>query len=437
VNPLWAIAIVFGLIVVNAMFVAAEFAIVGVARVTIENLAQKGDRRARKVARILADPRLLDEFIATAQIGITVASLALGMYGEHALADWLARVFDRLGDWAWLPAHGVASVLAITFLSYLHIVVGEMVPKTIALAHVERVALTLGPVILFLRTAAYPVVIGLNGLGNLVLRMVGIRRRVAAAERACTPDELRYVLLESHAGGQLRSEAGKLMLKLFEFGNLTAGEAMVPRVRVTGVRVGTSATDLAMLLHQSAHTRYPVYEQDLDHIIGVMHVKDALRRVLKGKSVFGHLARPVPYVPISTTLDEVLKIMGSWRVQMVVVMDEHGGTAGILTIEDVFEEVVGEIDEHVQAHPEVWRDELARVHASGLARLSEVNELLPSPIYHDQVSTIGGLVLALLGRPPQVGDRVQSGRYRIEVRSISGRGVDECVVAMAEPAVPV
>lgn len=427
-STLWNIVVSAGLVAINAVFVAAEFAIVGVSKAAIERLSIKGDPRARQVLRVLEDSKTRDRFIATSQIGITVASLALGMFGEHALAAGISNLFARIGFESGTVAHFFASALAIGILGFFHIVLGEMVPKTLALANIDRAALLLTPMVLGLRMILYPFVGTLNVIGQLTLRMFGIKKQTEDHERTYTADELRYVLRESQEGGKLRTEAGKLMLRLFEFGNLTAGEVMVPRVRVTGIPVGAPSIDVAGVLRHTVHTRYPVYDGDLDHIVGMIHVKEALRRVIKGKPILRQHTRAAPFVPLTATLDVVMETMGRSRAQMVVVMDEQGGTAGILTIEDIFEEVIGEIDERPTDQPDVWKDDLGRIRASGTARLSELNEVLATPIAEDGVTTVGGLVLHVLGRPAKDGDVVTFGRYTIEVRSTMGRGVRECIV---------
>lgn len=319
------ILIILILILLNGLFVAAEFALVGVPRTRMESLAAEGHVTARLVLRILRDPRRQDRYIATAQLGITGASLGLGMYGEHVLAQWIAQALESFGASRWIAAHGVASVLAVAILTYFHIVLGEMVPKSLALLSAERTALWITPPIRWIQILLYPLVIGLNAIGNGVLRLMGIQREFSAAHFH-TPEELEYLVRESEAGGLLRAETGKVLRELFEFGELTAGEIMVPRVRVLGLPLDASAERIAAVVRSSRHTRYPVYQDDLDHIVGVIHIKDILRLALAGKTLKENGIRPAPYVPETAELDTVLKSMREARVQLAVVMDEHGGT---------------------------------------------------------------------------------------------------------------
>ncbi|MGH9346867.1 MAG: hemolysin family protein [Vicinamibacterales bacterium] len=423
-------AIVFGLIVLNGLFVAAEFAIVGAPRASIEHQASRGSLLAQRVKRVLEDARRQDRYIATTQIGITVASLGLGMYGEHVLAEWIARQLEPYDANPWIAAHAMASVAAIALLTYLHIVIGEMVPKALALQRAERTVLYVTPVILLLEAALYPLVAALNGIGNALLRLIGVHRTGAGTERYHTTEELQFIIEESQEGGLLRGESGHILRELFEFGDLTAGEAMVPRVLVAGIPVGTGPDELRDFVRRHAHTRYPVYSGDLDNIIGSLHIKDVLRLIVSNRAVTKRDARPLPYVPGPLLLDEVLAAMRRYRAQMAVVMDQHGGTAGLLTIEDLFEEVVGEIQEG-KAHGPIVRDDQGRVHVRGTVRLEEAGEAIGCTLEHPKVTTISGLVLMLLGRPASVGDVVVYHGVRIEVTAVARRGVQDAVVERA------
>lgn len=429
-DSLIPILIILVLIFLNGLFVAAEFAIVGVPRTKMEQLAAGGHVTARLVLRVLQDPRRQDRFIATAQLGITGASLGLGMYGEHVLAQWFAQAFESFGALSWLAAHGAASVLAVSLLTYFHIVLGEMVPKSLALLSAERTALWITPPILWIQILFYPLVIGLNAVGNGILRLMGVQREFSATHFH-SPAELEYLVQESEAGGLLRAETGKVLRELFEFGELTAGEIMVPRVRVIGLPLDASAEEIAAVVRDSRNTLYPVYDGDLDHIVGVIHVKDILRLALLGKTLKENGIRSVPYVPETAELDTVLATMRQSRVQMVVVMDEHGGTAGIIALEDIFEEVVGDIEEGITGQPDIVHDDEGRLLVAGTVRLDEAGESLGVTLEHEEVDTVSGLVLMLLDRPPAVGDVVTYDRVRFEVVSVEGHGVGVCLVTHA------
>ena len=414
--------IVTALILLNGLFVAAEFAIVGVSRPSIERRASLGQRAARLVARILRDPRETDRFIATAQLGITVASLGLGMYGEHLLAEWLGEVFAGWGAGRWIAAHTLGSVIAIAVLTYFHIVVGEMVPKTIALQRAEHAVLILAPVMRVLQFLAFPLIVVLNGVGNGLLRLVGVDRGKADADQHRTPEDLAFLVQEARAGGLLRSDAAQVVSELLEFGNLTAGEVMVPRVRIAGIPLGADNQQLLAALREHPYTRYPVYDGSLDGIVGMVHVKDLMRRPAGRAGLEASETRAVPFVPATARMDQVMGAMRAARAQLAVVMDEHGGTAGIVTVEDLFEEVVGDVgDDMAHAQP-VARDEHG-IQVAGTMRLDDLSTELGVEVEHDEVDTVSGLVLALLSRTPAVGDRVEHAGVMLDVLSVVGRGV--------------
>jgi CBS domain containing-hemolysin-like protein len=387
---------------------------------------------ARRVARILEDPKRQDRYIATTQVGISVASLGLGMYGEHALADWIARWLEPLDTGRWIAAHAAASVIAVALLTYLHIVIGEMVPKALALQRADRTVLYVTPFIQLLQAAILPVVVGLNGVGNGLLRLFGVRRQEVDTERYHTTEELQFIVQESQEGGLLRGESGRILRELFEFGDRNAGEVMVPRVLVAGIAVGAEPDELRAIVRAQPHTRYPVYVGDLDHIVGSMHIKDVLRHLITGRPVTAADARPVPYVPGPTQLDELIAAMRPQRAQMAVVMDQHGGTAGLVTVEDLFEEIIGDIEEGYR-RTAITPEGPGRIRVRGTVRLDEAGEALGCTLDHPKVTTISGLVLVRLGRPAAVGDVVTWNNARIEVTAVAGRGVADAVITCPSP----
>jgi CBS domain containing-hemolysin-like protein len=433
----FALGVIFLLVIANGLFVAAEFAIVGAPRATIEHQAGEGNRLAARVMRILESPKRQDRYIATTQVGISVASLGLGMYGEHVLADWIAMRIEPLeATYRWIASHAVASVVAVSFLTYLHIVIGEMVPKALALQRAARTVLYVSPLILAIQTALFPVVAGLNAIGTGLLRLLGVRRQEVETERYHTTEELQYIIEESQEGGMLRGESGRILRELFEFGDLTAGEVMVPRVMLAGIEAGTGPEQLSRIVRANPHTRYPIFSGDLDNIIGSLHIKEALRLLVAEKPVSARDARPLPYVPGPTPLDEVLSVMRRYRAQMAVVMDQHGGTAGLVTMEDLFEEVVGDIEEGY-GRRSIVREAPGRFRMRGTVRLQEAGEVLGCAMDHPKVTTLSGLVLTLLGRPAVKGDVVTWNKVRMEVTATAGRGVADAVVTrMATPPRP-
>ena len=427
---LLAFTIILLLVLANGLFVAAEFAIVGATRASIDHQAAQGNRLAQRVARILEEPRQQDRYIATTQIGISVASLGLGMYGEHVLAELIVPWLEPYDDSPWIAAHALASGIAIGLLTYLHIVLGEMVPKSLALQSADTAVLYVSPVIEALEMALRPLVVALNTAGNAVLSIFGIRRQEVEAERYHTPEELEFIVKESQEGGLLRGESGKILRELFEFGDLTARQAMVPRVRLVGIPVETEIDELRQLVRTEPHTRYPVYAGDLDHIVGSVHIKALLRHLIAGRKITARDARPVPYIPATTAMDDVLAAMRRQSAQMAVVMDEHGGTAGLITIEDLFEEVVGEIEEGRERTP-IVRDGDGRLLVRGTVRLKDAGEKLGVVLEHPDVQSVSGLVLTELGRPAAAGDVVTWNGVRFEVKTVAGLGVGDALITKA------
>ncbi|MFP3939515.1 MAG: hemolysin family protein [Thermoanaerobaculia bacterium] len=430
---LTVVAVIVVLVGLNGLFVAAEFAIIGTSRASVEARAARGSRQARRVAAVVSDPVRQDRFIATAQLGITLASLGLGMYGEHAVAAWILDGFETVGWHEWVVAHAAASVLAVTVLTYLHVVLGEMVPKSLALQQPEVMAEVVALPMAWLQRIFLPLVLVLNGTGNGLLRLMGIDRRETTTHHY-TPEELELVVTESQRRGLLPELPGLLVRELLDFFELTAEQVMVPRTQVVAVPVGASREEVAAALGRELHTRYPIYEGNLDHVIGFAHARDLARVLLEEGTVPRRLARRAPLVPGSLPLDRVLEALRDGDAQLAVVLDEQGGTAGILTVEDLFEELVGELEEDAEARPEILPLGADAVLAEGTARLEEVGEALGVALGHEEVDTVSGLVLHLLGRPPVAGDRVEHEDLQLTVSAVEGRGVARCRIVRSPPS---
>jgi CBS domain containing-hemolysin-like protein len=283
---------------------------------------------------------------------------------------------------------------------------------------------------LWTKNLLFPIVWLLNGLGNLVLKAVGVNRQAARTEQYYTAEELQLIVQESEQLGALRAGASQMLQELFEFGDLTAGEVMVPRVRIVGIPVGAESDELRALLPTSPHTRYPVYQQDLDHIVGMIHIKDLLRLLSRGEVIREAHARPMPIVPETAPLDSVLTTMRREKTQVALVIDEHGGTSGIVTLDDLFQEVIGDIEEGPISAPRVYRDRDGRLRVPGTLRIDELGQQFHLELEHEEVDSVSGLVLTLLGRPPRPGDRVRYDRLEFEVTAVKGRGVYECAVTL-------
>ncbi len=426
------VILVLFLILINALFVAAEFALIGVPRATIDKKAQEGHRLAKRLSKILHNPSQQDRYIATAQLGITLASLALGMYGEHKLSVWLDKNIGWLPLPPWLASSLLASFLAVLVLTYLHIVLGEMIPKSLALQKPEQTAYWVLQPMAWIENVMRPLVIVLNGSGNFCLKLMGVQRTSQAAGIFHTQEELEYVIKESQEGGMLKKETGEVLQDLLEFGELLAREVMVPRVRIAGIPLGATPAELLQIVTEDSHTRYLLYEGDLDHIMGSIHIKDFMRNQLANRPVDMSDARPVFFVPESATLEQVLHTMRKQGSQIVVVMDEYGGTAGLITIEDLYEEIVGDIGESEDGIPSIQRMKDGSYNVRGMVRLDEIGEKLGIDLEHEEVDTVGGLILSLLNRPPRLGDIAEYKGLKFLVTSIDGHSIEKAKV-MSNP----
>ena len=423
-----AIVIITLLILLNGIFVAAEFAIIAAPRTTLQRLASGGSPMARRLLKIAENPRRQDQWVATAQLGITLASLGLGMYGEHILAEWLFQKFEGEGMPAWLASHAVASVLAVAILTYFHIVVGEMVPKAIALQDPRRTSFALLFPMEIIRWILFPFVIALNGIGNGILRIFGLP--VAGGAAPHSVQELRYVIAESRREGELDEHESEVLRELIEFGGRTAEEILVPRVHVVAIPVRATREDVLDLAKAPLHTHYPVFDENLDEIIGIVHVRD-LATAIRREGKFRLPVRRVPFVPHSAPLQKVLEQISASHEQIVVVMDEHGGTAGIVTIEDLFELVLGDLDEENRTPPVARRPD-GSYQVNGTVRLDEIGEQIGMRLEDPRVDTLSGLVLAELGRPAKEGDTLEYAGLRIEVAETIGRGVRSAVIRTSQ-----
>jgi CBS domain containing-hemolysin-like protein len=423
------VVVIILLIILNGLFVAAEFAIIGVRPSQIDQLTNEGNKIAQGVAAILDSPEKQNRYIATAQVGITVASLGLGMYGEPQLAHFIEPYLARLLD---LAVHDtlvttVGYVLSLTLLTYLHIVVGEMVPKSLALTTPDKAVLSIaGPMRIMQILFAWPVRL-LNGIGNILLQLF----RIPSAEglsRLHSPEELELIVSESVEGGLLDKTEQTIIRNIFDFGERQVNQVMTPRNKVEAIAHDTPLPEILQQMAQSNYSRLPVYQEDLDHIIGILHVKDLVRyqALTKGTFDIRLVLRPVPVVPENYPAEKLLATLKRRRTHFAVVLDEYGGTAGIVTLEDMVEEVVGEVRDEFDREKEPLL-ELARgvLEVAGDLLLEDISDYadLGDEENLPDVETVGGLIMTQLGRVPQVGDQVSFHNVYFTVLAVDGLAV--------------
>lgn len=428
-----AVFIILLLIVLNGLFVAAEFALLGAPRAALEQMAASGNMVARHVAQVLKTPRLQDRYIATAQLGITFASLGLGMYGEHAVAGWLHEWLTQYGWASWLVAHGAASILSLVVLTYLHIVLGEMVPKALSLQYATRLCLLITMPMYVMQLCLYPLVVGLNALGNFFLGLMGVDRNESKSHYHSV-EELQYIIEESHENGALPEESGRIMDCLFDLEDLYVHQVMTPRVRIDAIPEGAGHEEIREIVRKTRRTRYPVYRGDLDHVIGMVHVRDLFRIMLRGEALVAEYIHAIPKVPKTVKFDNVLEIMRKDNVRLAIIMDEHGGTSGLLTLTDVFSEVMGWDRGRIRVLTDLPPDSVGfSCDVSGLARIGELGEALDMDLQNEEIDTVGGLILTLLQAPAKEGDVVGYLGLEFKVTLTENGGVERCVVTRITP----
>lgn len=415
------LAAVVVLVALNAFFVAAEFALVGSRRTRLEGMAQAGDRRASYALRILAD---LPRYISATQVGITLCSLALGWIGEPTLAHGIRAAFKSLPDELG-PIHTdtLASVFAFTVITFVLIILGEMLPKAIALVHPETLSGWLSaPLIGFAWVMALPTMV-VNRSATRLLKT--LRLNIAGEHgRLHSPDEIRMLVEQSQEGGSLGKEDARLLEGVFEFSEKSAQEVMTPRTQMVALERDLTVEAAADVVAEARRSRYPVYGESLDDIVGVVHAKDILTAIRQQPGgTIGAVMRPPLFVPGTREVEDVLADMKRLKVHLAVVLDEYGGTAGLVTMEDLLEEIVGDIfDEY---------DRLDRPRAApagapileGSLAISDFNADHELQLDDTDYTTIGGYLFGQLGRLPRTGDRITVGRDLFEIVEMDGRRV--------------
>jgi CBS domain containing-hemolysin-like protein len=406
------------LVGLNAFFVAAEFALVRVRESRLVQLEQEGSTRATVVRGTLRD---LDSNLSVCQVGITVASLALGWVGEPAVSHLIEPLFRALGIANERVISLIAVVLGFSVITYAHLVFGEQAPKYFSIQKAEGVALWISRPLNLFRVMLTPVVYVVNASTNFVLRPWGIR--LGEEMEAHSEEELRIMISSSTASGVLDPEERDYLNNVFDFGDRVAREIMVPRPDIEAIASDAPLSEMADDAVNGRYTRYPVYEGDLDHVLGAAHVKDLLRAARKNPEDFDvrSIIRECLVVPENKRIEEILKEFQTRTLQMAIVIDEWGSVEGLITIEDIVEEIVGEIqdefDEDEPAIEEISADLFA---VDGRIPITDVNDRFDLDLPHEDFDTIGGYILGSLGRPPETGDTVEADGVSMQVKSVDG-----------------
>lgn len=435
------VAAVTILISFNALYVAGEFATVSSRKTRVSQMAARGNPLAQQLLPILEQRRYLDRYVAACQLGITVSSLTLGAFGERYVADHLAGPINQLvglldpvlqainanpelaGEAASIT---IAATLVLILFTTLQVVLGELLPKSIAVQYPERLALA---VVLPVKWSIFlfrPLIWLFNGSGNLILELLDMDQ-VDLHTHAHSPAEIEILVTESHEGGLLDDEERQMLRNAFRMRDLTARQIMVHRTRIVAASVESSVRELLDVALDVGHTRIPLYHDDIDNIRGFVHIKDLFRLFVEEKENLAEIMRDVLHVPETMPAFTVWETLQSKRQYMAVVFDEYGGTAGLITLEDLIEEVFGEVQDEFDDEMAVMSvdQEGRRVHLRGDLLISDVNEYLELDLPEEEANSLSGLVFQALGRPPEEGEEVSFGDTVVRVERMEDLGVAE------------
>lgn len=418
--PLLQVALVLFLVFANGFFVAAEFSLVTIRRSRIEEMVNEGHGGARRVEGVLKD---LDTVISSTQLGITMASLALGWTAEpflsHLIEPWLA--FLPAGA-VFPTARSISAALAFAVITYLHIVLGELAPKSLALQRAERVALTVAaPMILFTRLFQ-PFIRLLNGSGNLFLRILGVHGG-SESESVHSREELLIILNKSEERGVLQKQETEIIERVFDFGSLIVRQVMVPRTEMVCIPLDATLDETLSIVTKASHTNFPVYKEDADDIVGMVRGKDLLA-VLYDRNQEWNLKsvmRAPVVVPEMIHIDDLLAQFRRNKTHMAIVVDEFGGTAGLVTIQDVLEEIVGDVSETLdEDEVDIALQDDGSVLINGKMPLTDLNARFGLDLEDPHHVTLGGLVFDEIGRRPRIGDDVEAEGVHFRVEALDG-----------------
>ncbi len=414
------ILLVIILVLLNGYFVASEFALVAVRKTRIAELARKNNLRAKALHGALKN---LDNYISSTQLGITIASLALGWIGEPAIAHVLEPLFSFLPEnAAFFTAHTAAVIIAFSIITILHIVIGELVPKSIALQLPEKTSLlVITPLILFTKIF-HPLIWVLNGAGQIVLKTMGLHMP-SGTQLVHSEEEIRMLLTQSASEGAIPSKEVEMVNNVFQLGDTAVKYVMVPRIEILAFNSTSTLVDVIKIIDKHPHSRFPVYENTIDNIIGFVHIKDIYREMLINNHITRltelEITRAILTVPEIKKIDSVLSQMRKKRIHMAVVNDEFGGTSGIVTLEDIIESLVGEIeDEFDETIVNIERKKDGSYQINGHTLLADIQEKFHLPLKGQGYTTIAGLVFGLLGHEPRIGDTVQIGNLILSVEQL-------------------
>ncbi|WP_432774531.1 hemolysin family protein [Brevibacillus gelatini] len=412
-GSLFNLGLVLILVFLNGFFVATEFAVVKVRESRIAQLVAEGNKRAVNVEQVIHN---LDAYLSACQLGITLASLGLGWLGEPAVAHLLHPVF-RYFQLNETLVSSISFIIAFSVITFLHIVLGELAPKTLAIQRTEMVVLAVSRPIQLFYKIMYPFIALLNWSASRFLRLFHIS--MEAHQEAHTEEEIRILVNESHKSGLIDQTELMLVDNIFDFSETMAREIMVPRTDMVVLNLRDPFEENVRLVQNGRFTRYPVVDGDKDHVVGSLHIKDMLTGLLQGEHHdLQSLMRPILTVPETISISRLLTMLQKQRGQLAIIIDEYGGTAGLVTLEDIMEEIVGDIqDEFDDERPEVEKNDDV-LSLDGRMLLEEVGDYLNMNLESSEVDTLAGWIYMQIDHPPRVGDRVREGKYEFVVGEV-------------------
>lgn len=429
VTVLLIIVVVALMVSFNALYVAGEFAAVSARKTRIAQAAERGNRMAKALLPVLEDTQRLDNYIAASQVGITLSSIVLGIYGQRQVAPLIEPLLARLpflNDEA--AATGVAATLILIIFTTLQVIFGELIPKSLAIQYPERVAqATVYPMRLSADWILRPLIILLNGSGALLLRLMGIDSG-GGHHHVHSPEEIQLLIAQSFRGGLLDERGQELLNNAFRISNLTAGQIAIPRTRIDAIEVDTPIGEALRTAIESRHTRLPVYEDNLDHVLGFVHIKDLYRQQKHNGQGGGlrPIVRKAAYVPVTTSIKQVWEILREKRAYLGIVVDEFGGAAGMLTWEDLLEELFGELRDEFDEGEEPLIKSLGEgvYRINGETPIAYLNSRFGLDLDDDRVYTIAGVIISRLQRVAQPGDSVEVSGATLHVESVRNKAID-------------
>lgn len=419
--------ITFILIVLNGFFVAAEFALVKVRASQLDIRIQKGSTRAKLGKRLLEK---LDAYLSATQLGITLASLALGAVGEETISHLLQNAFPDLKNTA---NDGISLAIALTLLTFFHVTLGEQIPKMIGIKYSMPVMLFIAWPLRVFYIICTPFIWLLNKTSNMVLRVIGIKN--VGEDESHSEEELRLILTESEESGAIKPSENELIQNVFDFDDRIVKQIMVPQIRVVALDVELGRNEITKRVIEEGFSRLPVYLGDIDNVIGIVHSKDLLRALIDNKfRSLKDIMRPVHFVPESMKISELLRDFQKHHIQMAIVTNEFGATAGLITMEDIIEELVGEIqDEHDEEKPNVEKKSDTEFIVNAQANIQDVNQALPIALPENpQYETVSGYINFIFGRIPAVNDKRKKDGYDITILKRNRQSVDAVRLKVVE-----